>query len=345
MRHAGNFNPEWGYVAPAPNFLRTARVFVVAAAIGATVSAAVVFSLMDRPSAEAPVAARTLVQPVEPAPPARSAPIVAQLQTQSELPSEHASVSEARHTNAPGAMRPQGAAVVGHVGAGSPAASEFRRRVDEAARAHRCRSVRISANNGGGSAACACCCEREQCRAGVGSCARARTKGAYQEVARGRARSIALRSATLRRATLRAALRVRWSGDLTPSCASTAPTAIRNIDAGFAACITHTSKLRNALCERNGWRSTHRRATSITSRIRRKVLAKYEIATVQSTSIDQPAGFVNLTTMLAHASGVIASDWPVCPVSEVATPASHGGRTHLRKKVRAFFAGRDCRRG
>ncbi len=124
MRHAGNFNPEWGYVAPAPNFLRTARVFVVAAAIGATVSAAVVFSLMDRPSAEAPVAARTLVQPVEPAPPARSAPIVAQLQTQSELPSEHASVSEARHTNAPGAMRPQGAAVVGHVGAGSPAASE-----------------------------------------------------------------------------------------------------------------------------------------------------------------------------------------------------------------------------
>ena len=52
MRHAGNFNPEWGYIAPAPNFLRTTRLFVVAAAIGATASAAVVFSLMDRPAAE-----------------------------------------------------------------------------------------------------------------------------------------------------------------------------------------------------------------------------------------------------------------------------------------------------
>jgi hypothetical protein len=57
MRHAGNFNPEWGYIAPAPNFLRTARVFVAAAAIGATVSAAVVFSLMDRPATETSVAA------------------------------------------------------------------------------------------------------------------------------------------------------------------------------------------------------------------------------------------------------------------------------------------------
>ena len=66
MRHAGNFNPEWGYLAPAPNFLRTTRLFVVAAAIGATASAAVVFSLMDRPAAETSVAARTLVQPVEP---------------------------------------------------------------------------------------------------------------------------------------------------------------------------------------------------------------------------------------------------------------------------------------
>jgi hypothetical protein len=62
MRHAGNFNPEWGYIAPAPNFIRTARLFVVAAAIGATASAAVVFSLMNRPAAEASVAARTLVQ-------------------------------------------------------------------------------------------------------------------------------------------------------------------------------------------------------------------------------------------------------------------------------------------
>src|SRR5580704_5840853 len=115
MRHAGNFNPEWGYIAPAPNFLRTARVFVVAAAIGATASAAVVFSLMDRPAAETSVAARTLVQPVEPALPTRDAPLVAQLQTQSAQPS----VSQAQRADAAGAIRPQGAAGVAHTGASS----------------------------------------------------------------------------------------------------------------------------------------------------------------------------------------------------------------------------------
>jgi hypothetical protein len=35
----------------------------------------------------------------------------------------------------------------------------------------------------------------------------------------------------------------------------------------------------------------------------RKVLGQHEIATVQTTSIDQIAGLVNLTTVLAHASG------------------------------------------
>jgi hypothetical protein len=66
MRHVGNFNPEWGYLAPAPSLLRTARVFVVAVVIGATASAAVVFSLMDRPTAEPSVAARTLVLSADP---------------------------------------------------------------------------------------------------------------------------------------------------------------------------------------------------------------------------------------------------------------------------------------
>ena len=120
MRHAGNFNPEWGYIAPAPNFMRTARLFVVAAAIGATASAAAVFSLMDRPAAEASVAARTLVQPVEPAVPARSAPLVAQVQTPSEPPS----FSQTQRADTSSAMRPQGATVVVHARAVSPAANE-----------------------------------------------------------------------------------------------------------------------------------------------------------------------------------------------------------------------------
>src|SRR4026209_719467 len=43
----------------------------------------------------------------------------------------------------------------------------------------------------------------------------------------------------------------------------------------------------------------------------RKTLGLHEIATLQTTAIDQTAGMVNLTTTLAHASGEwIASDWP-----------------------------------
>src|ERR1700722_14709516 len=41
----------------------------------------------------------------------------------------------------------------------------------------------------------------------------------------------------------------------------------------------------------------------------RKTLGLHEIATIQTTAIDQTAGMVNLTTMLAHASGEwISSD-------------------------------------
>src|SRR5580704_11769909 len=49
----------------------------------------------------------------------------------------------------------------------------------------------------------------------------------------------------------------------------------------------------------------------------RKTLGQHEIATVQTTAIDRTAGVVNLTTVLAHSSGEwIASDWPVCAISE-----------------------------
>jgi hypothetical protein len=62
MRHGRNFNPEWGYVAPASGFMRTSR-FMVAAIVGATAGAVIVFSLLGRPVAEESVAARTLVKP------------------------------------------------------------------------------------------------------------------------------------------------------------------------------------------------------------------------------------------------------------------------------------------
>ena len=63
MRYAGNFHQEWGYLAPAPSFIRTARVILVAAAVGATAGAGVVFSLVGREDTETSVAARTLARP------------------------------------------------------------------------------------------------------------------------------------------------------------------------------------------------------------------------------------------------------------------------------------------
>src|SRR5262249_27526171 len=52
-----------------------------------------------------------------------------------------------------------------------------------------------------------------------------------------------------------------------------------------------------------------------------------------TTTIDQTAGMVNLTTTLAHASGEwVASDWPVCPIAETANPQRMGAAlTHARR--------------
>src|SRR5262245_46692704 len=73
MRSAGNFHPQWGYLAPAPSFLRSARIVLVATAVGATAGAAVVVSLLERPGADADnsIAAHALVTsaPVAAAPP------------------------------------------------------------------------------------------------------------------------------------------------------------------------------------------------------------------------------------------------------------------------------------
>jgi hypothetical protein len=81
----------------------------------------------------------------------------------------------------------------------------------------------------------------------------------------------------------------------------------------------------------------------------RKTLGRHEIATVQTTSIEPskgPGGMVQLTTMLAHASGQwIASDWPVCPVSDVAQPRRMGAALTYARRYALFtmvgIAGED----
>jgi ERF superfamily len=78
----------------------------------------------------------------------------------------------------------------------------------------------------------------------------------------------------------------------------------------------------------------------------RKTLGQHEIATVQTTAIDQSAGIVNLTTVLAHASGEwISSDWPVCAISETATPHRMGAALTYARRYALFtlvgIAGED----
>jgi hypothetical protein len=78
----------------------------------------------------------------------------------------------------------------------------------------------------------------------------------------------------------------------------------------------------------------------------RKTLGAHEIATVQTTAIDQGAGIVNLTTVLAHSSGEwISSDWPVCALSETATPHRMGAALTYARRYALFtlfgIAGED----
>src|SRR5712691_9866563 len=78
----------------------------------------------------------------------------------------------------------------------------------------------------------------------------------------------------------------------------------------------------------------------------RKTLGQHEIATMQTTAIDQATGMVNLTTVLAHGSGEwIASDWPVCPVAEIASPQRMGAALTYARRYGLFtlvgIAGED----
>jgi len=69
----------------------------------------------------------------------------------------------------------------------------------------------------------------------------------------------------------------------------------------------------------------------------RKTLSQHEIATVQTTSIDETAGIVRLNTVLAHASGEwIASDWPVCPIVETERPQRMGAALTYARRYSLF---------
>jgi ERF superfamily len=78
----------------------------------------------------------------------------------------------------------------------------------------------------------------------------------------------------------------------------------------------------------------------------RKTLSQHEIAAVQTTAIDENSGIVRLSTVLAHASGEwIASDWPVCAISETTAPHRMGAALTYARRYALFtlvgIAGED----
>ena len=78
----------------------------------------------------------------------------------------------------------------------------------------------------------------------------------------------------------------------------------------------------------------------------RKTLGKHEIAAVQATAIDHATGIVSVTTRLCHSSGEwIASDWPVCPLDDMASPKRMGAALTYARRYALFalvgIAGED----
>src|SRR3954464_3250973 len=78
----------------------------------------------------------------------------------------------------------------------------------------------------------------------------------------------------------------------------------------------------------------------------RNSLGRHEIATVQTTSIDEGAGLIRLTTTLAHSSGEwVSSDWPACPVGGTSAPHRMGAALTYARRYALFtlvgIAGED----
>jgi hypothetical protein len=78
----------------------------------------------------------------------------------------------------------------------------------------------------------------------------------------------------------------------------------------------------------------------------RKALGGHEIATVQTTAIDNEAGLIRLNTTLAHSSGErLSSEWPVCPIAETAAPRRMGAALTYARRYALFtlvgIAGED----
>ena len=108
------------------------------------------------------------------------------------------------------------------------------------------------------------------------------------------------------------------------------------------------SLVANIRSGRGGEANQHFRYAPLSSGldIIRKTLGRHEIAVMQTTALDPQSGIVNLTTLLAHTTGEwISSDWPICPMSDMATPSRMGAALTYARRYALFamvgIAGED----
>ncbi|KAA2234802.1 ERF family protein [Salinarimonas soli] len=78
----------------------------------------------------------------------------------------------------------------------------------------------------------------------------------------------------------------------------------------------------------------------------RKTLCRHELAVLQTTHVERDGGLVLLTTTLAHGSGEwIAATWPVCRLSDMASPQAMGAALTYARRYGLFtlvgLAGED----
>jgi hypothetical protein len=98
MRKTSNFHPEWGYLAPAPSFMRTVRHVVLATAVGGTLGAGAVFSWANHQPTEQSVGERTLVRLPEVASARHETPMQAAHEAGSPSAEKQPSASHSRST-------------------------------------------------------------------------------------------------------------------------------------------------------------------------------------------------------------------------------------------------------
>src|SRR5215203_2173205 len=101
---------------------------------------------------------------------------------------------------------------------------------------------------------------------------------------------------------------------------------------------TMTATIRDDRREQGSERTFRYAPLSSGLELARKALGQHEIALVQTTAIDEATRTVRLNSVLAHSSGEwIASDWPVCPMSDMSSPQRMGAAlTYARRN--ALFA-------